>query len=125
MTAPSKHISIAIDRQPEDVYEYASNPANLREWAIGIGENVRVHFVGKNNFGVMDHYVTLPTGETFYIAFRVIPNREGSEVLFTLFKHPGISDDDFLKDCLMVSEDLSRLKNILEKNRTSERFQEH
>jgi hypothetical protein len=120
MTAPAKHISIAIDRQPDDVYNYASNLANLREWAIGIGENISVHFVGKNNFGVMDHYVTLPTGETFYIAFRVIPNREGSEVLFTIFKHPGISDDDFLKDCLIIAEDLARLKGRLEKNLTNE-----
>lgn len=120
MTAPTKHISISIARYPDDVYQYASNPENLRDWAVGIGENVKVRFVEKNKYGIMDHYVTLPTGETFYIGFRVMPNREGSEVVFTLFKHPGISDDDFLKDCLMVSEDLARLKSHLEKNLTTE-----
>jgi len=114
MTAPAKHISISIDRTPEDVYQYATNPDNLQAWAHGIGKKAKIRFLQKNNLGVMDHFLTVPTGETIYIPFRVVPNREGSEVIFTILKHPGFSDEDILKDSIKVSEDLTRLKNILE-----------
>jgi len=114
MTAPVKHISISISRTPEDVYQYTSNPENLHAWAYGLSKKMKIRFVEKNQFGVMDHFVTMPNNETIYNAFRVIPNREGSEVIFTLIKHPGTSDDDSMKDAIKISEDLTRLKNILE-----------
>lgn len=114
MTSPSRNISISIERKPEEVYQFASNRSNLSKWAHGLVDTKKVHFVEKNDLGVLDHFITVASGETFFVAMRVIPNREGSEVVFTAFKHPGISDEDFLKDCFKISEDLSRLKHCLE-----------
>jgi polyketide cyclase/dehydrase/lipid transport protein len=40
MTSPSKHLSERIDRPADEVYDYASDPANLPEWAPGLGSSV-------------------------------------------------------------------------------------
>src|SRR5207247_169690 len=37
MTSESWHISERIDRSADEVYAYASNPANLPRWAPGLG----------------------------------------------------------------------------------------
>ena len=36
MTYPSKHISVAIHKNPETVYSFASKPENLPKWAQGL-----------------------------------------------------------------------------------------
>jgi uncharacterized membrane protein len=36
----SKQIGVLIDRPVNEVYEYASDPANLPEWAPGLGSAV-------------------------------------------------------------------------------------
>lgn len=41
---------------------------------------------------------------------------EGSEVLFTLFQLPGMSDEQFAKDAAMVEADLRMLKTVMELN---------
>jgi hypothetical protein len=38
----------------------------------------------RNDFGVLDHVVALPSGESVYNPLRVIPDGEASEVVFTL-----------------------------------------
>jgi hypothetical protein len=130
MGTVSRHLSEWIDRPAADVYEYASDPANLPAWAPGLGsavENVqgawfvetgggrvRFAFVPRNDFGVLDHDVTLPTGETFYNPMRVIPDSRGCEVVFTLRRLPDMTDDEFKRDAGLVSADLARLKQILE-----------
>ena len=40
MTSESWHISERIDRPADEVYAYASNPANLPRWAPGLGNSV-------------------------------------------------------------------------------------
>ena len=40
MTSESWHISERIDRGADEVYGYASNPANLPRWAPGLGNSV-------------------------------------------------------------------------------------
>ena len=35
-----RHIGTHIDRPAPEVYDYASNPANLPEWAAGLGSSV-------------------------------------------------------------------------------------
>jgi hypothetical protein len=44
---------------------------------------VKVKFVEKNKFGVLDHDVTLPSGVKVYNPMRVFPNNDGSELIFT------------------------------------------
>lgn len=127
----SLHISTHIDRLAQEVYDYASDPANLPEWAAGLGSSVDrvdgqwvaespmgrvvVAFVARNQFGVLDHHVTLPSGETVYNPVRVIVDGTGCEVVFTLRRQPETSDEDFARDADAVSADLVALKRVMER----------
>lgn len=127
---PSRIIHLSIEQPWKEVYAFASDPARMPQWAPGLatglvqdGEewiacgplgNVRVKFTDRNDFGVIDHSVTLPDGLAVYNAFRVTPNGDGAEVAFTLMKLPGMSDADFERDAAMVLADLERLKALVE-----------
>lgn len=127
----SLHVSIHIASSAEDVYAYASDPANLPEWAQGLGGSIEkidgqwvaesspmgrvvVTFAPDNALGVLDHDVTLPSGETVYNPVRVIADGVGSEVVFTLRRRPEMTDADFRRDADMVAADLARLKALTE-----------
>ena len=100
MSLNSRHVSISINNSANKVYEFASDPENLPKWAAGVGSSVKnvngewiaespmgmvkIKFADKNKFGILDHDVTLPSGETFYNPMRVFPNKGGSELIFTL-----------------------------------------
>ncbi|MGO4750240.1 SRPBCC family protein [Streptomyces sp. 2MCAF27] len=132
-TAPeSRHISTHIDRPAKAVYDYASNPSNLPRWAHGLGKSIAeidgqwiadssplgrvvVAFAPENEFGVLDHDVTLPSGETVYNPVRVIADGTGCEVVFTLRRQPDMSDEDFQRDTDAVTRDLATLKQVMER----------
>lgn len=97
----SHHVSEVIERSPAEVYAYASNPNNLPEWAAGLamGEvtrdgptltvdspmgRVSVRFAPLNEFGILDHDVTLPSGEIVSNPVRVLAHPDGSEIVFTV-----------------------------------------
>ena len=123
-------ISVSIDRPSREVYDFASDPANLPRWASGIGTSikningewiakspggpVKVRFTPRNNLGVLDHYVTLPTGAVIYVPLRVIPNGSGSELTLTLFRQPDMTEQKFQEDTNWVLRDLTKLKDIME-----------
>ena len=126
----SRHVSTVIAATPDDVYAFAAEPENLPKWAAGLAEaevkregdllvvespmgQVTVKFVPPNDFGVLDHEVTLPTGVVVTNPLRVLAHPEGSEVVFTL-RQLDMSDEDFERDAAMVMADLARLKGILE-----------
>ena len=127
----SRHVSISINNSTEKVYEFASDPENLPKWAAGVGGSiknvngewiaespmgmVKIKFADKNKFGILDHDVTLPSGETFYNPMRVFPNKGGSELIFTLYQRSGMSDRDFRKDEEQIKADLEKLKALVEK----------
>lgn len=131
MTFIAKHISVSIDLSAAQVYEFASNPENLPKWAGGLGGSinringewiaeasmgkVKIAFAQKNEFGVLDHDVMLESGAKFYNPMRVFPNDDGSELVLTLYRQPGISDQKFAEDAELVEKDLKRLKTLLEK----------
>ena len=131
MTFMAKHISVSINRSAAQVYEFASNPENLPKWAAGLSGSIRkvnedwiaespmgrakVKFAGKNKLGVLDHDVTLPSGVTVYNPMRVFPNNDGSELVFTLYRRPDVSDREFAEDAKSVEKDLTKLKTLLEK----------
>ena len=71
-------------------------------------------FVERNEFGVLDHEVTLPSGDVIYNPMRVVPNGDRCEVVFTLRRLPGMSDEDFERDAGLVQADLIRLKQLME-----------
>jgi hypothetical protein len=131
MASESRHISEWIDRPAGEVYEYASDPANLPQWAPGLGSSVEkvddrwfvetsegrvgLAFIQRNEYGVLDHYVTLPSGEVVYNPMRVIADESGCEAVFTLRRRPGMNDEDFGADAAAVAADLTRLKQVLER----------
>lgn len=131
MTFMAKHISVSIERSAAQVYEFASNPENLPQWAGGLsgsikkvdGEwiaeapigRVKVEFAEKNKFGILDHDVTLSSGAKFFNPMRVFPNNDGSEVVFTLYRRPEMTDQNFVEDAESVEKDLITLKTLLEK----------
>lgn len=130
MTSQSKHLSESIDRPADEVYNYTSDPANLPEWAPGLGSSVEkvgeqwfvetsmgrvgFAFTERNELGVLDHDVTLPSGETIHNPMRVIRDGDRSEVVFTLRRLPNMTDDEFARDAEAVAGDLTRLKRLLE-----------
>ena len=130
MPSESRQISESIDRPAAQVYDYAADPAHLPEWAPGLGRSVEnvdgrwfvetpagcagVAFVERNEFGVLDHEVTLPSGDVIYNPMRVVPNGDGCEVVFSLRRLPGMSSEDFERDAGLVQADLTRLKQVLE-----------
>ena len=130
MASQSRHLSERIDRSADQVYAYASDPANLPQWAHGLGSAVEyvdgqwfvetsdarvgVAFAPPNDFGVLDHHVTLPTGETVYVPMRVIPDGSACEVVFTLRRLPGVTDAEFDRDAGLVMADLARLRQAVE-----------
>jgi hypothetical protein len=74
-----------------------------------------IRFAEKNQFGILDHDVILESGVTFHNPMRVVPNGRSSEVIFTLFRQPGMSDEQFSEDAKWVEKDLTILRNLLEK----------
>ncbi len=70
--------------------------------------------VRRNEYGVLDHHVTLPSGEIVYNPMRVIADGSCCEVVFTLRRRPGMSDEDFRCDADAVAADLTRLKRVFE-----------
>ena len=138
MTFMAKHISVSIERSASEVYEFASKPENLPQWAGGLsgsinnvdgewiaeavdGEwiaeapmgTVKVKFAESNKFGVLDHEVTLASGIKFYNPMRILQNNDGSEVIFTLYRQAGVSDQQFADDAESVQRDLNKLKTLL------------
>ena len=109
----SLQLSIAIARNAHDAYAYISNVANMPEWADGVDTSA-VTFVPENDYGILDHTVALPDGETLTVHMRVLPLGDGSEVVFTLRRAEGMSDAAFAGDRAAVEKDLAQLKAFLE-----------
>lgn len=130
-TYGSRIVSETINVACKLVYEYARQMENLPNWASGLAtgiqqENghwftdspmgkVQVDMAPRNDFGVLDHDVTLPDGTVVHNAFRVTPAGDGCVVSFVVLRLPGVSIKDLAKDVGHVANDLKALKAILEK----------
>ena len=129
-THTSRNLSIFINRDAKDVYNFVCVPENFPRWASGLGKSlkkiggewiaetpegpVRVKFTERNEFGVLDHWVSPKPGLQIYIPMRVIANGNGCELIFTLFRLPHMTDEKFSADAEWVMRDLTTLKNLLE-----------
>lgn len=131
MSQSSRHISVHVMRPADEVYAFAADPRNLPRWAAGLAGTtveevdgrwvtdspmgrVTFTFAPPNEFGVLDHDVTLPDGQTVHNPLRVLRDADGSEVVFTLRHRPGMSEDDVERDAAAVAADLATLKVVLE-----------
>ena len=127
----SRIINVSIDRNWREVYDFVSIPENFQRWAAGLGgrfeksgedwiaedpdgQSIRIRFSWPNEFGVLDHTVFAEGKET-HNAVRVVPNGTGAEVIFTLLRAPGMTDEIFAADAAAVERDLNTLKALLER----------
>lgn len=130
-TYPSRTITVAIDRDWREVYDFASIPENFQRWAAGLGRRfersgdewlaespdgrpIRIRFTAPNPHGIVDHTVSVDGTETRN-PMRVVPNGTGAEVMFTLVRTPGMTADGFAADAAEVERDLHVLKTLLER----------
>lgn len=126
-----RHVTATIQCPAAEVYSFASDPRNLPQWAGGLGGTdvqheveqwsmntpmgrVLISFVPENPYGVLDHSVTLPSGESTLNPMRVIAlDDQRSEVIFSL-RRGTMSDEELEADAAAVAEDLAELARILE-----------
>jgi len=127
----SRTLSVSIDCRAYRVYAFVSNPGNLPRWAAGLCKSVsksdagwivettqgpmNLRFAGKNDLGVLDHYVSPQSGVEVYVPMRVVSNGPGAEVLITVFRLPEMSDEKYAEDAATVALDLETLKRVLER----------
>lgn len=127
----SRAITVSIDRDWREVYDFASIPENFQRWAAGLGRRfegsgeewtaedpdgrlIRIRFSPPNEFGILDHTVFAGGRETRN-AMRVVPNGTGAEVMFTLLRTPEMTEEAFTADAAAVERDLNALKALLER----------
>ncbi len=130
MTYPVKHISISINKSAGEVYQFTSNPENFPKWIAFIksmtnhGEfwigktdlgDIKIKFAPLNDFGIVDHQVTLANGEPVNNPMRVVANNKGCEFTFTLLWLPDRTEKEFNEDAQAVAADLQKLKEIVER----------
>jgi hypothetical protein len=115
----------------DQIYDFLADPKNWNQWAHGLGKSIRqskdgwiadsdggtieVRFTPRNGLGVVDHYVNRPSGAQVYVPMRLIVSGQGCELLFTLFRKPQMSDQQFAADAGYVQRDLDCLRFLLEK----------
>lgn len=113
-TYPSRNLSVSIKRSPQEVYDFIHDTRNLPIWAKGLDPGLKVMMTERNKYGVLDHTITLPNGAKIFVPLKVCANHEGSEVIFTLYQLPGMTEEKFRLDLVVVQKDLEVLKEILE-----------
>src|SRR5258706_13259404 len=130
----SRTLSVSIACLPARVYAFVRNPENLPRWASGLGREVRktadgwvletpdgplgFKFVADNDFGVLDHVVTIAPGVDILNPMRVVANGAGSEVSFTLLELPGMTAEKFAEDAGMVEPARRALTPVWASGRT-------
>ena len=94
MPGRADKLSVSIAASPAAVYEFASNPMNLPKWAAGLAGAVKIEFAERNHLGVLDHVVTLPSGQN---------------------QTPDMGDARMEQDAKLVLKDLAALKKAIER----------
>jgi hypothetical protein len=122
--------TITVEAAPDDVAAFLADGANLPRWAIGFARNVRrdgdrwvvataegevptvvdAHDAAR----VIDFRMEPAPGVDAVAHVRVLPNGDGSEVVFTQFQRPGLPDGVFDHLVAAVRHELVALKAILE-----------
>ena len=127
----AKVIACSVRRSARELYEMLWTPGSFPKWASGLSDAslerdgigwrsqgpegpIRLTFSEHNSVGVMDHWVDLGDGHVVYVPMRIIANGDGSEVMLTLFRQPGMSDGKLAEDEAWIRRDLGVLKEFAE-----------
>jgi len=128
----AKVLACSVRKSARELYEMLWAPENFPKWASGLSGAslerdgaawkaqgpagpIRIRFSDHNSFGVMDHWVEVEEGRVVYVPLRIIANGDGSEVMLTLFRQPGMSAEKFAEDEAWVRKDLASLKALAER----------
>ena len=127
----SRTMTVSIKRGAKEVYDFVSDLANLPKWAPAFVQSIEeedgqwvaqtpqgpvtMRIAPKNEFGILDHYVSPMPDAEIYVPMRVVDAPGGSEVIFTLFQGPEMSDEQFTQDQEFVARDLQSLKKAMER----------
>ena len=134
----SRTLTVAIARDPDVVFAYVSQPANLPHWAPSFCKSIRhanaqtredrwilttadgevvFYFLPTNTLGILDHVVMIAPGLEVHVPMRVVPNGDGSEFMLTIFQQPNMTQEAFERDIAFIERDLRTLKTLMEKHR--------
>lgn len=132
MSRAARTLSVPIHRSAAEAYAFLAVPENFARWASGLGSSLRrdgadwivntpdgpatVRFSEPNTRGVLDHSVQLREGRTVYVPLRVVARDAGCELVLTLYRPPGASDEQFEADARWVMRDLEAAKRLLERS---------
>jgi len=127
------HLSVSIGLDVKRAYDFLSQPENFPKWASGLADSLKkvggewmaqtpegpakVRFSERNGTGVLDHWVYLASGAEIYIPLRLIRNGDGCELILTIFRHAGATDEKFAADADWVMRDLRTAKQLLERQK--------
>ena len=132
MTNEVRHVTISINQSADKVYNFIADAKNFPRWAPGFCKSIHpteqknlwgvnttagkgtVRFVERNEFRVLDHYVNIESMPEVYMPMRVLENKEGCELVLSVFKFPGVNDHNFSADIEAVQKDLNSLKFLME-----------
>lgn len=131
----SHTISLFIDHPYDATYRFLADPRNYAEWAAVEKQTFRplangdwegmttlgglrhFRFTPANAFGVLDHAVFMPGETPLWTPMRVMPNEEGTELAFTFYQRPGMSQEQFASAIEWVTMDFLTLKAVVEAQR--------
>jgi hypothetical protein len=131
-TYQAETVTMSIDRDWRQVYDFVSIPQNFSRWAAGLGtrfeksgdewiaedgngQQMRIRFAPPNELGALDHVVLPAAGGEINCPMRVVANGTGAEVTFTVFRLPPMTETEFSADAAAVKRDLETLKALLER----------
>jgi hypothetical protein len=118
-----------LDRLPEWAQGFASGVERVlvrapdgesgvegERWVVDASfGRVEAEFAVDVERGILDHDVTMPDGTVVHNRLRVEPRPHGSELVFTLVRQPGMTDEQWRADAEAVAADLHRLAALCEK----------
>ncbi len=128
---PARHIGIGIECPFAETYEFLAEPENFPKWASGLGHSfepaggldwraqtpmgpMTLRFSPRNEHGVLDHSVIPDGGAPMHNPMRLLANGEGCELVFTLYRRGGVTEEEYERDAAWVAHDLAGLKALLE-----------
>ena len=111
----SRVFTIPIHRRYADVYGFLAEPTNFALWGGTEPDTEMKHLGGSDYLGVLDYQVFME-GETNgpVTPVRIHHNQDGSEIVFTWFQRPGVSDEQFESEAEWAYSDLLRMKAYIE-----------
>lgn len=129
---PARTFSVSIRAEWQSLYEQIWHPEVFAQWAAGLAEAglqqhgtnwvadgsdgpITIRFSPHNPYGVMDHWVKQGDGPPIHVPLRVVQNGSGAEVMLTLYRQPGITDETFAADIKLINRDLRSLKSLIER----------